>query len=234
MKPARYGLDALWRHSETTAHTTRRHLQKNAQGVTLSLRQAFDLLSRHFDSTQSEPKSHSRNVRLALTARFINHLHSFVMLAERGLLPDAVDCSRSATETMAFHWRVCRDPEAAGLYDAAISPRPGEVRRRLEELGIDVSELKSQYGRESSISHVGNPYDDLQIAWAAPDTGTILVGGGGDLDTRQAMVGAVIFDAARFLAHDARYVVSIGPEAVSINNIAGSASADGAEGAARS
>ena len=36
-----------------------------------------------------EPKGHVRNVKMALTAQFTNHLFAHVLLAERGLLLDA-------------------------------------------------------------------------------------------------------------------------------------------------
>ena len=156
----RYNFDLLLKHSNETALQTRRSMKPEMASV----RESFAFLAKHFDRIERQPKSHIRNVKMALTGRFTNHLFSHFLLCERGVILDSINCVRSATEVTAFYWLVCRDPSSAGLYDAETSPRPVEIRKRLEKLGIDVDELREQYGFESLVSHVGNKYDNLQIA----------------------------------------------------------------------
>lgn len=212
MATGRYNYDLLYRHSNELALSTRRAFKKEAVTVKVS----FGFLAQHFERLERQPKSHARNVRMALTARFTNHLFAHVLLAERALLLDAVNCARSATETTAFYWLVCKDPSAAGLYDAPESPRPVEIRKRLEALGVDVRDLRDQYGFESAVTHVGNRYDNLQISWEQERTGKLLIGGGGDASVRRAMLNELPRYIALFAMHDPDYIVTIGEGRASI------------------
>lgn len=214
MKAGRYHFDLLYRHSNELALTTRRTFKAEVATVKAS----FGFLAQHFDRLERERKSHVRNVKMALTARFMNHLFAHVLLAERGLLLDAANCARSATETTAFYWLVGKDASAAGLYDAQESPRPVEIRKRLETLGVDVSDLRENYGYESAVSHVGNKYDNLQITWEKERTGKLQIGGGGDPNMRRAMLNELPKFIAMFVMHDPDYVVSIGDGKASIRD----------------
>jgi len=145
---------------------------------------------------------------MALTARFINHLFSYVQLIERGLYLDAANCARSATETTAFYWLVCCDPAASKLYDETDSPRPVEIRKRLEDLGIDVSELKDVYGVQSSVSHVGNKYDNIQIHWKdIGKDGRFFIGGGQNAQLQKDMLQLVSAYIVSFIKQDESYEV---------------------------
>lgn len=123
---------------------------------------------------------------------------------------------RRGVETAAFYWLVCKESSAASLYDAQESPRPVEIRKRLEALGIDVSDLRDQYGYVSAVSHVGNRYDNLQITWEQERTGKLLIGGGGDASIRRAMLNELPRYIALFAMHDDDYVVTIGEGKASI------------------
>ena len=212
MKTGRYQFDLLYRHSNELALDTRRTFKKEV----VTVKASFGFLAQHLDRLERQPKSHVRNVRMALTARFTNHLFAHVLLAERGLLLDAANAARSATETLAFYWLVCNDDSAAGLYDAQESPRPVDIRKRLEALGIDVNELRAHYGYESAVSHVGNKYDNLQISWEKERTGKLHIGGGGDPNVRRAMLDGLPRYIAMFAMHDPDYVVTIGDGQVSV------------------
>ena len=214
MNARRYNFDLLYRHSNELALSTRRAFKKEVATVKAS----FGFLAQHFDRLERQPKSHARNVKMALTARFTNHLFAHVLLAERGLLLDAANCARSATETTAFYWLVCKDASAAGLYDAQESPRPVAIRKRLEDLGVDVGELREIYGYESAVSHVGNRYDNIQITWEKEWTGKLHIGGGGDPNVRRVMLNELPRYIAMFAMHDPDYVVTIGDGKASISD----------------
>lgn len=203
MPSVRYHFDLLHKHSNETALATRRELKKQI----LDVRRAFDFLDHHFRSLEQKPKSHARNVKLALTARFINHLFSALVLIERGLILDAVNCTRSALETTAFYWLVCINAESASLYDAEKSLPPVEIRKRLEGLGIDIAALRELYALESTIAHVGNQYDQLQIRWESDNDGKLLIGGGQNLPLQKAMLEGLIAALFRFVKYDDDYIV---------------------------
>lgn len=203
MSHARYNYEMLFRHSGELALETR----KVGKEELAQVRSAFAFLSRHFHNLEGKPTSHSRNVRMALSARFTNHLFSYVMLCERGLILDASNCSRSALETIAFYWLVCADPDSASLYDADESPRPVEIRKRLEALDIEVDELRSHYGFGSTVSHVGNKYDNLQIVWQREQEGKLQIGGGGSTELRLALLAEVPAYILLFARHDRDYII---------------------------
>jgi antitoxin component HigA of HigAB toxin-antitoxin module len=213
MIAGRYNFDLLYRHSNELALSSRRTFKKEVVAV----KDSFGFLSQHFDRLERHPRSHSRNVKMALTSRFTNHLFAHVVLAERGLLLDAANCVRSAVETTAFYWLVCRDASTAGLYDAQESPRPVEIRKRLEVLGVDVSELRESYGYHSAVSHVGNRYDNLQISWEK-ERGKLQIGGGGDPSVRRAMLNEVPRYIVMFVKHDLEYVVTLANDKSSIRD----------------
>lgn len=205
MSEAQYRFDLLYKHSSSVALSSREKLGSEFSRV----RTCFDFLDQHFHKLRIKPRSHSRNVRMALTTRFTNHLFSHVLLVERGLLLDAMSCARSATETTAFYWLVCRDESTASLYDAEKSPRPVDIRKRLEKLAINVDDLQEKYGFESQVSHVGNKYDNLQIAWETDGSGALLIGGAENTLVQKGIMQAVAGTVARFVMCDDDYVVTI-------------------------
>jgi hypothetical protein len=144
---------------------------------------------------------------MMLTARFINHMFSQLLLTERGLLLDAFNCSRAAIETTGFYWLVLKDPSTAELYDSEKSLKPVEVRKRLEVLDIDITALRDLYGFQSEIAHVGNKTDGLQIFWESPRAGRLLIGGGGDRDVQRALLVGMVKSVFRFVKYDEDYIV---------------------------
>ena len=214
MKSGRYRFDLLCRHSNELSLSARQLFKQEFVGV----KSGFDFLDQHFGRLESQPISHIRNVKMALTARFTNHLFSYVLLVERGLLLDAANCVRSATETLAFYWLVCKDSSTAVLYDAQESPRPVEIRKRLEILAVDVKELRDQYSFESAVAHVGNKYDNLQIDWEHEKTGKLLIGGGGNVNLRREMLRSVGRYIALFAKHDSSYIVSVDERSYSVKS----------------
>lgn len=114
-----YRFELLQKHSNEIAVDTRKLLKIEIANA----RKVFSVLDIHFHSIEKLPPGLVRNVKLALTARFINHLFSALFLIERGLIFDAFNCTRSALETTAFYWLICRDESAAKLYVGEKSPR---------------------------------------------------------------------------------------------------------------
>ncbi len=199
-----YRYELLMRHSNETALNTRRELKHQV----MEARKIFGFLDRHFRSLEQTPKGLVRNVKMALTARFTNHLFSALFLIERGLILDAFNFSRSALETTAFYWLVCHDQTAASLYEGEKSLPPVEIRRRLESLGVDVHKIRELYAFESTVAHVGNRYDSLQIQWEKGDQGKLLIGGGRNSNLQRAMLGGLGMAVARFMKFEKDYVVT--------------------------
>ena len=200
-KSYRYELLAV--HSNATATETRRALKKEV----FEARKVFAFLDKHFHLLEKEPKGLTRNVKLSLTARFTNHLFSALLLCERGLILDAFNCSRSALETTAFYWLLCKDPSAAHLYDGDKSVPPVEIRKRLERIGVDVQAIRDLYSLESAVAHVGNKYDQLQIRWERGSNGALLVGGGLVPEVQRRILEGIIRAVFRFVKFESRYTV---------------------------
>ncbi len=194
----KYGFDLLNRHSNHLMQESRRNYKKEMKTV----KEAFRRLDSLRVTIDDLPKGHLRNVKLALLTRFTNHLFATTFLAERGLILDAINSVRSATETTAFYWLVCVAPENAKKYDEPESPRPVEIRKKLEELGVCVEELRDRYKYESIASHVGNPTDNWQIDWQNDKDGLLLVGGGSSPHLQSILLKQVFFSALLFFKHD--------------------------------
>lgn len=199
----RYNFDLVNRHSSLVASECRRVNSERFKSV----KDTLSFLGQIIDEIGGEPKSHQRNVRMALATRFFNHLYSQLILTERGLLLDAANASRSAIETTAFYWLVCLDANSAALYDAESSPRPVEIRKKLQELVIDVSDLQGIYKHQSEVAHVGNFYDNMQIKWGANRDGQLLVGGGSEPETQRISLNAIVASILLFLRYDPNHEV---------------------------
>ena len=199
----RYSFDLILKHSNGLAITSR----SNHKDVYGQAKRSLSFLGAVIDEIAKEPKSHFRNVRMALATRFFNHLFSQIILTERGLYLDAANSSRSATEVMSFYWLVCIEPASSELYDAKMSPRPVEVRRKLEALNIDVTELRDIYGHQSTVSHVGNFYDNLQIKWLEAKNREVMVGGSANPEVQRASFNAITASLLLFLRYDPNYEV---------------------------
>lgn len=200
----KYQYNLLNRHSNALTIDTRKKLKKEMK----TAKEAFRLIDSLWSPINDLPRGHLRNVKLALVARFTNHIFAQTILTERGLILDALNCARSATETTAFYWLVCVAPETAQQYDASESPRPVEIRKGLERRGIDISELRDRYQHESTAAHVGNPTDNWQIDWQNDKDGLLMVGGGPNLALQSILLEQVFFSAVTFFKHDPLYEIS--------------------------
>ncbi len=199
----RYNFELLFRHSNELAFNTRRTLKKQITEA----RKIFTFLDQHFETLKQKDKTYANNVKLALTARFINNMFAALLLIERGLLLDGFNSLRSGIEATAFYWLICKDETAASFYDAKRSLQPVEVRKRLEALGVDIRTIRELYGLTSTIAHVGNPYDQLQIRWGQGSNGELLIGGGSYPDVQKAMLEDILRAVFRFVKFESDYII---------------------------
>jgi hypothetical protein len=134
----------------------------------------FDLFR---EELEQQPKSLIRNVKMMLACTLLNHVYSALILAESGLIVDAILCERNAIETVAFHWLICLDPAAAEKYNQENIPRPVEVRGQLERLGADIDQIRGLYAWGSKVSHVGRHSERFSCDWKSADNGELFFGG---------------------------------------------------------
>jgi len=98
-------------------------------------------------------------------------------LNECGLIVDAILCERNALETVAFHWLVCIDDEAAEEFLENDIPRPVEVRKRLEKLGVNNDTIRDIYASGIQVTHVGRDSERFHSKWSNLSKGELLFGG---------------------------------------------------------
>jgi hypothetical protein len=171
----RYSLRKLREHTESIHQATR--------ALTADCASAFDEAIRTFEeyvqAIEGEERTLNRNVRLLLATRFFNHVYSALVLSEAGLVADAVSCERSALEALAAFRLVSVAPEYAGQYDTDAFPRPVEVRRRLEELGLaeEVRHIHELYSSASNVQHVSRASERWNSEWSSETDGRLLFGG---------------------------------------------------------
>ncbi|MBW4693347.1 MAG: hypothetical protein KME27_16470 [Lyngbya sp. HA4199-MV5] len=173
MQESRYSLEKLRKHSESVRLKSL-SLQKEQQDF---IEKAFADFSENLAEIEQQPPTLERNVKLILACKLFNHVYSGFILAERGLIVNAVLCERNALETIAFHWLVSLDGNALHEYEQGNVPRPVEVRRRLEKLGVDVENIRSIYASGSEISHVGRESERFHSRWESSFEGRLLFGG---------------------------------------------------------
>ena len=139
--------------------------------------EALKEFSQFLDDLEAQPVTLQRNVKLMLSCKLLNHVYSALILAENGLIVDLILCERNALETVAFHWLVCLDANALGEYDSGNIPRPVEVRRRLESLGVDISDIRDLYSSGSQVSHVSRESERFHSDLASALSGKLLFAG---------------------------------------------------------
>lgn len=205
MARKKYTYENLIRHSDSISLSSRKLLKHDIDKI----KGAFSFLDQHFSYLESLPKSLQKNVKMALSCRFINHLFSYFTLVERGLYFDAANCLRSATEVIAMYWLVCVDETTASLYDNEKSPRPVEIRKKLESIGCDITDIRETYGTLSGISHVGNKNDSLHIDWIdAGQDGLLQVGGGQNSERQKQMLEDINRALLLFIRYEDQYEIS--------------------------
>jgi hypothetical protein len=183
MQESKYSLENLRKHSESV-RVQSLSLQKEQQEY---IEKAFVDFSEKLAEIEQQPPTLERNVRLILACKLFNHVYSGFILAERGLIVNAVLCERNALETIAFHWLASLDKDALHEYERGNIPRPVEVRRRLERLGVDIENIRSIYSSGSEISHVGRKSERFHSRWESPSEGKLLFGGDFELDDQAEM-----------------------------------------------
>lgn len=201
----KYTYENLIRHSDSICMASRKSLRHDIDKI----KGVFSFLDQHFSYLESLPKSLQKNVKMALSCRFINHLFSYLTLVERGLYFDAANCLRSVIEVIAMYRLVCVDEASACLYNDEKSPRPVEIRKKLESLGCDVTDIKDAYGTLSTISHVGNRNDSLHIDWIGTgQNGLLQVGGGQNTERQKQMLDDINRALLLFIRYEDQYEIS--------------------------
>lgn len=173
MHAPRYSLPALRRHTRSVRTDGASLIEHHQRSLDAAVRR-FD---EFFAGLDEESGNLQKNVRKLLATSFFNHWYSALLLIESGLVVDGVLCARNAMEALAFHWLVCVDSAAADGYHAGRIPKPVEVRRQLEALGVDVSHIRDSYATGSEISHVGRQSERFHLEWQAADRGQLMIGG---------------------------------------------------------
>jgi hypothetical protein len=168
-----YSLENLRVHTQKVRLESSRLLSKHGQ----ELGEAFHKFSERFSQLESEPKSVTRNVRMLLACKFLNHIYAALLLSESGMIVDSILCERNALETLAFHWLVCLDPLEAEIYNQSSRIQPVDVRRKLEKLGVEVSSLRDLYASASEVSHVGRASERFQSQLESPNSWQLMIGG---------------------------------------------------------
>ena len=204
MRP-RYSFEQFNNHSLSIVEQSRHKLKSERREV----RKAFQFLLSHFERLDRGEKTLSKNVKLMLCTRFINHLYASLLLADRGLVVDAITVGRNAVEVTALYWLICKDPGTADLYASGNTPKPVEVRKRLEKAGIDIEELRSTYSLQSGVVHPTSEYQHLWTDWVAPQEGRLLVGGGFSLERQRALYKFIPSAIVNFARYDENYSVEV-------------------------
>jgi hypothetical protein len=173
MRKTKYSFSNLRRHSKDIRLKTTMLIREK----TIKINEAFFQFDDYVTELERTPPSLIRNVKLLLSCQMINHVYSGLILVENGMIVDTILCERNALETMALHWLVCLDPNVAEEYEKDEIPRPVEVRKRLEQLGIDISSLKNFYSFGSQISHTGRKSERFTTDLSSSKKGELIIGG---------------------------------------------------------
>jgi len=181
----RYNFSGLQAHTKSIRLGAQRAIRKHRDG----LNQAFSDFNKFIADLECRPPSLDRNVRLELSCKVFNHVYSGLILAEAGMTVDAIICERSAWEAIAFHWLVCTKPEAATDYERNDVPKPVEVRRKLEKLGVDVSALREIYSWGCGMAHVGRQGERFDNHLQTSLKGSLLFGGAGSQQDQDYLLG---------------------------------------------
>ena len=116
---------------------------------------------------------------MVFAARFINHAYAALLLAESGLMVEAITAERSAVEALAAYRLLLADPNASEEYHQGSFKKPVKVRERLEELGYknEAEALKSIYSVQSGFAHMGRDHEKFSLQWESELEGRLQVGG---------------------------------------------------------
>ena len=141
--------------------------------------EAVENFSAFFQRLENTPKSLERNVKMVLSTRFFNHVYSSFILAESGLISDAITCERSAIEVLAAYKLICAKPDLAEKYNNGKFLKPYEVRHMLEQLGYphEKEAVKGIYSQASGIAHVNRDHERFSMKWESPDDVLLYIGG---------------------------------------------------------
>jgi hypothetical protein len=70
-----------------------------------------------------------------------------------------------------------------------------------------VKTIRELYSLASTVAHVGDQYDQLQIQWERGQNGKLLIGGGSRPDLQRAMLEDIVRAVFRFVRFEDDYVV---------------------------
>jgi hypothetical protein len=175
MNRDKYSFSNLRRHTEAN----RRDAAAVIEASYPQIEDAFRSFSSFVDALRDQPRSLERNVRLLLACRFLNHVYSGLLLAEAGLLADAVVCERSAIESLAAYRLLSLRPTVAEEYANGSFPRPVEVRRELEAAGFasEALQVRDLYRSASGVTHISRDSERFNLRWESSSDGALLFGG---------------------------------------------------------
>lgn len=174
MSEYRYSFTKLMEHTNQIKKETYKIKQEHFPDI----EKAFMNFSVFFDVLEKKSQSLEKSVKMILACEFINHVYSALILTENGLILDAIVCGRSALEVLAFHWLVCLDPEnAASEYNQNQLSRPVEIRKRLENLGADITHIKDIYSSDSKFTHLSRESERFHFRMESNSKGLLYIGG---------------------------------------------------------
>ena len=185
MIETKFSFAQLRRHTEYIRAETTATLRKNSSFI----QEAFDTFDAYIKELEGQPATLERNVKLMLACKLLNHVYSALILTECGLIVDAILCGRNALEVVACHWLVCLDPDALTKYANNNIARPVEVRRRLEKLGADISQIRDIYSGDSKVAHVGRTSERFHSEWESQSEGVLRFGGALNPEDQNHMFG---------------------------------------------
>ncbi len=173
MARSQYSYKAIRKHSD--------RMRTSSAGIFLKhqrdLHSSFLAFDKYVADLESSTQGLLKNVRMLLACKFLNHILSSLLLAERGLVVDALSCQRNALETHLFDVLVQVDRAHAETYESDEVPKPVEVRKRLEKLGFNIATFRLLYGSFSDVLHVGRPSERWTLEMETEKKGTIKFGG---------------------------------------------------------
>jgi hypothetical protein len=171
----RYTFEKLKKHTAMIRSDAEPLVSKNE----VAWNDAVEMFSKYFQGLEEAPKTTDRNVKMLLATRFMNHIYSSFLLAEGGMIADAVTCERSAIEVLAAYKLLCVKPALADKYNKGKFPKPYEVRDELEYLGYaeEKQKIKVIYSSASGIAHVNRDHERFTMEWEKENNGVLYIGG---------------------------------------------------------
>lgn len=186
----RYSLAKLRLHTGSIVGANRESNSEHDRALDEAIR-AFD--QRLAELEALEP-SIQRNVLILLAARLFNHAYASLLLAEAGLMNDALGCERGLWETLAGYFLVNVDASAAELYSRDKFPRPYAVRERLKAAGYPQlgEDLRGMFSPVSNIMHLSRRAERWNLRWQSGSSAEVDVGGAHHPEEHEHLLGVFL------------------------------------------